>query len=72
MEEFNKELAQYGIFAKNGKQDIKDNKITIIDAEIKEINFQTLQEAGIKEICILESEIKISLFLKKEYYKNRF
>ncbi|MGI7587579.1 pentapeptide repeat-containing protein, partial [Campylobacter coli] len=72
MEEFNKELAQYGIFAKNGKQDIKDNKITIIDAEIKEINFQTLQEAGIKEICILESEIKYLYFLKKNTIKIDF
>ncbi|EOI5271612.1 pentapeptide repeat-containing protein [Campylobacter coli] len=72
MEEFDKELAQFGIFAKNGKQDIKDNKITIIDAEIKEINFQTLQEAGIKEICILESEIKYLYFLKKNTIKIDF
>ncbi|EOH7148856.1 pentapeptide repeat-containing protein, partial [Campylobacter coli] len=72
MEEFDKELAQYGIFAKNGKQDIKDNKITIFDAEIKEINFQTLQEAGIKEICILESEIKYLYFLKKNTIKIDF
>ncbi len=72
MEEFDKELAQYGILAKNGKQDIKDNKITIINAEIKEINFQTLQEAGIKEICILESEIKYLYFLEKNTIKIDF
>ncbi|EAI8832084.1 hypothetical protein CX019_02640 [Campylobacter coli] len=72
MEEFNKELAQYGIFAKNGKLDIKDNKITIINAEIKEINFQTLQEAGIKEICISGSEIKYLYFLEKNTIKIDF
>ncbi|EAI0340848.1 hypothetical protein E0137_08435, partial [Campylobacter coli] len=58
MEEFDKELAQFGILAKNGRQDIKDDKITILGAEIKEINFQKLQEKNIKEICIFESEIK--------------
>ncbi len=72
MEEFDKKLAQYGILAKNGKQDIKDNKITIINAEIKEINFQTLQAEGIKEICILESEIKYLYFLKKNTIKIDF
>ncbi len=72
MEEFDKKLAQYGILAKNGKQDIKDDKITIIDAEIKEINFQTLQEAGIKEICISRSEIKYLYFLEKNTIKIDF
>ncbi|XAK23981.1 pentapeptide repeat-containing protein [Campylobacter coli] len=72
MEEFDKELAQYGILAKNGKQDIKDNKITIINAEIKEINFQKLQEKAIKEICILESEIKYFYFLEKNTIKIDF
>ncbi|WP_072215265.1 pentapeptide repeat-containing protein [Campylobacter coli] len=72
MENFDKKLAQYGILAKNGKQDIKDNKITIINAEIKEINFQTLQEAGIKEICIFESEIKYLYFLEKNTIKIDF
>ncbi len=72
MEEFDKELAQYGIFAKSGKQGIKDNKIMIFDAEIKEINFQTLQEAGIKEICIFESEIKYLYFLEKNTIKIDF
>ncbi|WP_072237171.1 pentapeptide repeat-containing protein [Campylobacter coli] len=72
MSDFDKELAQYGIFAKSGKQGIKDNKITIIDAEIKEINFQTLQEAGIKEICISRSEIKYLYFLEKNTIKIDF
>ncbi|HEH4417606.1 TPA: pentapeptide repeat-containing protein [Campylobacter coli] len=72
MEEFDKKLAQYGILAKNGKQDIKDDKITIINAEIKEINFQTLQEAGIKEICISRSEIKYLYFLEKNTIKIDF
>ncbi|HEC1743959.1 TPA: pentapeptide repeat-containing protein [Campylobacter coli] len=72
MEEFNKELAQYGILAKNGKQDIKDNKITIIDAEIKEIKFQKLQEKAIKEIRISGSEIKYLYFLKKNTIKIDF
>ncbi|WP_332933445.1 pentapeptide repeat-containing protein, partial [Campylobacter coli] len=72
MEEFDKKLAQYGILAKNGKQDIKDNKITIIDAEIKEIKFQKLQEAGIKEIRISGSEIKYLYFLVKNTIKIDF
>ncbi|EAI9961232.1 hypothetical protein C5441_08050 [Campylobacter coli] len=72
MEEFDKELAQFGILAKNGKQDIKDDKITILGAEIKEINFQTLQEAGIKEICISRSEIKYLYFLEKNTIKTDF
>lgn len=72
MEEFDKKLAQFGILAKNGKQDIKDNKITIINAEIKEINFQKLQEKAIKEICILESEIKYFYFLEKNTIKIDF
>ncbi len=72
MEEFDKELAQYGILAKNGKQDIKDNKITIIDAEIKEIKFQKLQEKAIKEIRISGSEIKYLYFLKKNTIKIDF
>ncbi|EDN5834638.1 hypothetical protein FVK83_07905, partial [Campylobacter coli] len=72
MEEFDKKLAQYGILAKNGKQDIKDNKITILDAEIKEINFQKLQAEGIKEICISGSEIKYLYFLEKNTIKIDF
>ncbi len=72
MEEFDKELAQYGILAKNGKQDIKDNKITIIDAEIKEIKFQKLQEKAIKEIRISGSEIKYLYFLEKNTIKIDF
>ncbi len=72
MENFDKKLAQYGILAKNGKIVPKDNKITIINAEIKEINFQTLQEAGIKEICIFESEIKYLYFLEKNTIKIDF
>ncbi|HEB9337006.1 TPA: hypothetical protein RZK36_001797, partial [Campylobacter coli] len=72
MEEFDKELEQYGILAKNGKQDIKDNKITIINAEIKEIKFQKLQEKAIKEIRISGSEIKYLYFLKKNTIKIDF
>ncbi|EAH8788687.1 hypothetical protein EWV11_06290 [Campylobacter jejuni] len=72
MEEFDKELAQYGILAKNGKQDIKDDKITILGAEIKEINFQKLQEKNIKEICIFESEIKYLYFFEENTIKIDF
>ncbi|EIM1029718.1 hypothetical protein LMQ51_001613, partial [Campylobacter coli] len=72
MEEFDRKLAQYGILAKNGKIFLEGNKITIIDAEIKEINFQTLQEKAIKEICILESEIKYLYFLEKNTIKTDF
>ncbi|OOX88782.1 hypothetical protein BOQ00_08150, partial [Campylobacter coli] len=80
MEDFDKELAQYGIFAKNGKLVTKDNKkilkkehkIIIDRVEIEEINFQTLQEAGIKEICIFRSEIKYLYFLEKNTIKIDF
>ncbi|HEB9348450.1 TPA: pentapeptide repeat-containing protein, partial [Campylobacter coli] len=72
MENFDKKLAQYGILAKNGEIFLEDNKITIINVEIKEINFQTLQEAGIKELCILESEIKYLYFLEKNTIKIDF
>ncbi|WP_072226134.1 pentapeptide repeat-containing protein [Campylobacter coli] len=72
MENFDKKLAQYGILAKNGEIFLEDNKITILDAEIKEINFQTLQEAGIKEICIFGSEIKYLYFLEKNTIKIDF
>ncbi|XAK37867.1 pentapeptide repeat-containing protein [Campylobacter coli] len=72
MENFDKELAQYGILAKNGKIVPKDNKITILDAEIKEINFQKLQEKAIKEICIFGSEIKYLYFLEKNTIKIDF
>ncbi|HEB9349163.1 TPA: hypothetical protein RZK40_000648 [Campylobacter coli] len=80
MEEFDKELAQYGILAKNGKLVTKDNKkilkkehkIIIDRVEIEEINFQTLQEAGIKEICIFRSEIKYLYFLVKNTIKIDF
>ncbi len=72
MEEFDRKLAQYGILAKNGKIFLEGNKITIIDAEIKEINFQKLQEAGIKEICISRSEIKYLYFLEKNTIKTDF
>ncbi|HEH5497102.1 TPA: pentapeptide repeat-containing protein [Campylobacter coli] len=80
MEEFDKELAQYGILAKNGKLVTKDNKkilkkehkIIIDRVEIEEINFQTLQEAGIKEICISRSEIKYLYFLEKNTIKIDF
>ncbi|EGK8087394.1 hypothetical protein IO402_000546 [Campylobacter lari] len=72
MKEFNEELKQYGIFTENGKQDIKDNKITILDAEIEEINFQILQDKNIKEICILRSEIKYLNFFKKNTIKVDF
>lgn len=72
MEEFDRKLAQYGILAKNGKIFLEGNKITIIDAEIKEINFQKLQEAGIKEICISRSEIKYLYFLEKNTIKIDF
>ncbi|EIZ0997946.1 pentapeptide repeat-containing protein [Campylobacter coli] len=72
MENFDKELAQYGILAKNGKIFLEGNKITIIDTEIKEIKFQKLQEAGIKEICISRSEIKYLYFLEKNTIKTDF
>ncbi|HEB9353176.1 TPA: hypothetical protein RZK46_001149 [Campylobacter coli] len=72
MEEFDRKLAQYGILAKNGEIFLEDNKIAIINAEIKEINFQKLQAESIKEICIFGSEIKYLYFLEKNTIKIDF
>ncbi len=68
MEDFN----EFGIFVKNGKQDVKDNKIIIFDAEIEEINFKKLQEKDIKEIFILRSEIKYLYFSNTNTIKIEF
>lgn len=35
MEGFDKELEQYGIFAKNGIKSIQENNITLINADIR-------------------------------------
>ncbi len=80
MEEFDEELAQYGILAKNGKLVTKDNKkilkkehkIIIDRVEIEQINFQKLQEKNIKEICIFRSEIKYLYFLEENTVKIDF
>ncbi|HEB9287069.1 TPA: pentapeptide repeat-containing protein [Campylobacter coli] len=80
MEEFDKELEQFGILAKNNKLVTKDNKkilkkehkIIIDRVEIEEINFQKLQRAGIKEICIFRSEIKYLYFFKWNTIKIDF
>ncbi|EAK1359790.1 hypothetical protein B7K05_05820 [Campylobacter coli] len=80
MEEFDKELAPYGILVKNGKLVTKDNKkilkkehkIIIDRVEIEQINFQKLQAEGIKEICIFRSEIKYLYFLEENTIKIDF
>lgn len=65
MEEFDKELEQYGIFAKNGTKSIQKNNITLINADIEKIDFNILQENKIEKLYIENSEIKNIIFAKE-------
>lgn len=59
MEEFDKELAQYGIFVINGTKNINltEKEIIVENSNIKRINFNILQEKGIKKLDVINSEI---------------
>ncbi|HEC1728255.1 TPA: hypothetical protein R1703_001385 [Campylobacter lari] len=65
MEELDKELEQYGIFAKNGTKSIQKNNITLINADIEKIDFNILQENKIEKLYIENSEIKNIIFAKE-------
>ncbi|TLD84877.1 pentapeptide repeat-containing protein [Helicobacter trogontum] len=60
----NKELARYGIWAKNAKMSITEEKISIDGAIIDEINFNTLQNSGIKMLDIRKSKVRDIIFTK--------
>ncbi|EAJ6140958.1 hypothetical protein DCN93_02770 [Campylobacter lari] len=62
MEGFDKELEQYGIFAKNGIKSIQENNITLINADIEKIDFDIMHEKNIDNLKIQLSEIKNIIF----------
>ncbi|WP_257399068.1 hypothetical protein [Campylobacter lari] len=65
MKGFDKELEQYGIFAKNGKKSIQENNITLINVDIEKVDFNILQKNKIEKLRIENSEIKNIIFAKE-------
>ena len=70
--EYDKQLEEYGILAKNTEKQIEDNKIAIASAQIDKIDLEKLQEKNIKEIHIVRSEIKHIYFAKKTTINMKF
>ena len=70
--QYNERLKEYGIFATNAKLEIKDNKITIVYAQIDRINIRKIQDKKIKEIYIFGSEVKYIDFAKKTTIDIKF
>lgn len=65
MEEFDKELAQYGILAKNAQKLIEKERLCIFgNAEIETIDIKILQEKDIKCLDIKSKKIKNIIFVK--------
>ncbi|ELZ1680810.1 pentapeptide repeat-containing protein [Campylobacter coli] len=65
MEEFDKELAPYGILAKYAQKSITKERICVYgNAEIETIDIETLQEKGIKYLDIKSKKIKNIIFAK--------
>ncbi|EDP6875383.1 pentapeptide repeat-containing protein [Campylobacter lari] len=65
MSEFDKELAQYGIFAKNAQKSIGKDRISVFgNAEIETIDIKILQEKDIKCLDIKSKKIKNIIFVK--------
>ncbi|EAJ6226201.1 hypothetical protein A0X89_04840 [Campylobacter coli] len=65
MEEFDKELAQYGILAKYAQKSIEKEKISVSgNTEIETIDIKTLQAKGIKYLDIKSKKIKNIIFAK--------
>ncbi|EOI1975532.1 pentapeptide repeat-containing protein [Campylobacter coli] len=65
MEEFDKELAQYGILAKYAQKSITKERICVYgNAEIETIDIKILQEKGIKCLDIKSKKIKNIIFAK--------
>ncbi|EAC1793407.1 TPA: hypothetical protein SB497_001702, partial [Campylobacter jejuni] len=59
MKEFDEKLAQYGIFTINGVEniDLIKKEIVLENISIERIDFNILQEKGIKRLIIKNSEI---------------
>ena len=70
--EYDKQLEEYGILAKNAKLDIKDNVLFIESTEIEEINLKTLQEKKTRELIIKNSKINNLLFTRINNIKLNF
>ncbi|EOZ2161555.1 pentapeptide repeat-containing protein [Campylobacter coli] len=65
MEEFDKELAQYGILAKYAQKLIEKERVCVFgNAEIETIDIKILQEKGIKCLDIKSKKIKNIIFVK--------
>ncbi|EJS9934677.1 pentapeptide repeat-containing protein, partial [Campylobacter coli] len=65
MEEFDKELAQFGILAKYAQKSIEKERISISgNTEIETIDIKTLQAKGIKYLDIKSKKIKNIIFAK--------
>ncbi|RAX52025.1 pentapeptide repeat-containing protein [Helicobacter sp. 10-6591] len=61
--QYNEQLAQYGILAKNAKAyEMRQDKIILSNIEIEEIDLKTLEEQKIKELVIENSKINNLLF----------
>ena len=71
--QYNEQLAQYGILAKNTKAcEMRQDKIILSNIEIEEIDLKTLEEQKIKELVIKNSKINNLLFAQTNNIKLIF
>ncbi len=73
MSDFDKELAQYGILAKNAQKLIEKERVCVFgNAEIETIDIKILQEKGIAHLHITDSEFKGALSVQDGYLNFNF
>lgn len=71
--QYNEQLAQYGILAKNTKAyEMRQGKIILSNIEIEEIDLKTLEKQKIKELVIENSKINNLLFAQINNIKLNF
>ena len=71
--QYNEQLAQYGILAKNTKAyEMRQDKIILGNIEIEEIDLETLEKQKIKELVIKNSKINNLLFAQTNNIKLIF
>lgn len=71
--QYNEQLAQYGILAKNTKAyEMRQDKIILGNIEIEEIDLKTLEKQKIKELVIKNSKINNLLFAQTNNIKLIF
>ena len=71
--QYNEQLAQYGILAKNTKAyEMRQDKIILGNIEIEEIDLETLEKQKIKELVIENSKINNLLFAQINNIKLNF